>query len=144
MSNAVERRPLEYYLGLKYPVTIEESPEGGFVAAIDDLPGCMTQGETPDEVFENIEEARKLWLEATYEDGQDIPLPKTEKPYSGKMILRMPRSLHSLLDRRAQIEGVSLNHYMVTVLAKAVGHDQGLAECREPRTFSEASDWRKA
>jgi predicted RNase H-like HicB family nuclease len=59
-TNTVDRKPLEYYLNLKYPVTIHEAPEGGFVAEIADLPGCLAQGETLEEAYEEIEIARKL------------------------------------------------------------------------------------
>lgn len=37
-TKAIERKPLEYYLNLKYPITIHVAPEGGFVAEIEDLP----------------------------------------------------------------------------------------------------------
>jgi antitoxin HicB len=35
---------LEYYMNLKYPVTIHVAPEGGFVAEIEELPCCFAQG----------------------------------------------------------------------------------------------------
>lgn len=68
-------KPLDYYLNLAYAVTVYREAEGGYVAVIKDLPGCMTQGETPDEFMANIEEARKLWIETAYEFGDEIPLP---------------------------------------------------------------------
>ena len=46
-----------------------------------------------------------------------------EKAYSGKVNLRMPRSLHRDLARRAEEEGVSLNQFMVVALARAVGEE---------------------
>ena len=45
------------------------------MAVIKDLPGCVTQGEMPDEFMANIEDARKLWIEIAYEYGNEIPLP---------------------------------------------------------------------
>ena len=45
------------------------------------------------------------------------------KAYSGKVNLRMPRSLHRDLARRAEEEGVSLNQFMVVALARAVGEE---------------------
>ena len=62
-------KPLEYYLSLKYPVSLEEAPEGGYFIQIKDLPGCYSQGETVEEALEMIEEARRLWMESMYEDG---------------------------------------------------------------------------
>ena len=75
MINSVETRSLDYYLTLKYPITIYPDPDGGYVAEIRDLPGCLTQGETIEEIIHNINEARELWLETVYELGRAIPLP---------------------------------------------------------------------
>ena len=121
MKANIERKPLEYYLNLKYSVTITPDPDGGFVAEIEDLPGCFTQGETLEETYENMEEARRLWLETAYEDGTDIPLPRDEKQYSGKFNVRIPKTLHRKLDQLAEREGVSLNHFLVSTLSRAVG-----------------------
>lgn len=117
-NEQLEKPPLEYYLNLKYPVTVYPEPEGGYVAQIKDLPGCLTQGETPDEVLSNIEEARELWIETAYEFGDDIPLPNTGKEYSGKVLLRMPRSLHRQLVESAEREGVSFNQYVISLLSE--------------------------
>jgi predicted RNase H-like HicB family nuclease len=113
-----EKQPLEYYLKLQYPVTIYPEPEGGYVAQIKDLPGCLTQGETLDETIANINEARELWIETAYEAGDDVPLPNTDDTYSGKLVLRMPKSLHRRLAKKADRENVSLNQYIVSVLSR--------------------------
>jgi antitoxin HicB len=127
MVNKAERKSLEYYFGLKYPVTIIPDVTGGFVAEIKDLPGCYSQGETLEEIYQNIEEARRLWMESMYEDGNEIPLPgsETEKEYSGKFNVRVPKSLHRKLDEMAVKEGVSLNHYIVSTLSRSVGQKEG-------------------
>lgn len=64
-----------YYLSLKYPITLYLDVEGGYVAEIKDLPGCLTQGENLEETIKNINEARELWLETAYEFQDEIPLP---------------------------------------------------------------------
>jgi antitoxin HicB len=120
-TKAIERKTLEYYLNLSYPITIHIAPEGGFVAEIEDLPGCLAQGETLDEAYNEIDIARRLWLETTYEDGQDIPLPRDDHEYCGKFILRVPKSLHRKLDLLAAREGTSLNQYLVSELSRIVG-----------------------
>jgi antitoxin HicB len=125
MVTNIERKSLEYYLSLKYPVSIEEAPEGGYFIQIKDLPGCYSQGETIEEALENIEEARKLWIESMYEDGNEIPLPGSiEKKYSGKFNVRIPKNLHRKLDEMAEKEGVSLNHFLVSTLSRAVGQEE--------------------
>lgn len=121
-----ERKTLKYYLNLKYPVTLQEAAEGGFVAEIEDLPGCYSQGETIEEATQMIEEARRLWLESAYEDKLDIPLPANETEYSGKFNVRVPVSLHRKLHKLAGKEGVSLNQYVVFALS----HTAGVAESK--------------
>ena len=124
MKTATKHLPLEYYLVLKYPVTIEEAPEGGYFAEIKDLPGCFAQGESITEAHEMIEIARRLWLESAYEDGLDIPLPREDREYSGKFNVRFPKSLHRRLYQMADREGVSLNLYLVSTLSKAIGQEE--------------------
>jgi len=125
MINAMERKPLKYYLELKYPVTLHPDPEGGFVAEIEDLPGCLAQGNTVEQAYEMIEIAKEMWLEVAYDEGQDIPLPRTEEQYSGKFNVRFPKSLHRKLDQLADREGVSLNQFLVATLSHAVGLQEG-------------------
>jgi len=120
MINNETRNDLGFYLNLHYPVTIYEDPEGGFVAEVEDLPGCVTQGETMKEVFEAIEDARKGWLQIAYENGQGIPLPRGVEEYSGKILIRIPRSLHRVLIHAAKREGVSLNQYINSLLSGGV------------------------
>ncbi len=74
-DNVLNNQPLEYYLNLKYPITLYPDVEGGYVAEIKDLPGCLTQGENLEETIKNINEARELWLETAYESQDEIPLP---------------------------------------------------------------------
>ena len=47
-DNATLQKDLKYYAALPYEILITPSPEGGFVATIPDLPGCITQGDNWD------------------------------------------------------------------------------------------------
>lgn len=123
MKNNVERRELTFYLSLRYPVTIHTDPDSGYVAEIEELPGCMTQAETIDEAFRAIEDAQQLWIKTAYDDGQDIPLPRDMEKYPGKFLVRIPKSLHRALTRAAKHEGVSLNQYVTSLLASGVYGD---------------------
>jgi len=123
MRNSTMRKGLDFYLDLHYPVTIHSDPDGGFVAEIEELPGCMTQGETLEEVFQAIEDARRGWIQVAYEDGQDISLPRDIEEYSGKILVRIPKSLHRALAHTAKREGVSLNQYIASLLAVGVGRE---------------------
>jgi predicted RNase H-like HicB family nuclease len=60
---------------LEHAVCIEpltESDGGGYLATAPDLPGCMSDGETPEEALKNVQEAIVSWIEAATELKQDI------------------------------------------------------------------------
>jgi predicted RNase H-like HicB family nuclease len=52
---------------LKFRVVLEPQPEGGYVAYVPTLPGCVSQGETKEEALKNIREAIELYLEVVEE-----------------------------------------------------------------------------
>lgn len=63
---------------LEYPVLIEPlsvEDGGGFLATVPDLPGCMSDGETPQEVITNVQDAIAAWIEAARDLGHEIPRP---------------------------------------------------------------------
>lgn len=68
-------KKLDDYLRLPYKIEIVPSPEGGYAAKIIELPGCVSQGQTLEEVRANIEDAKVCWLEAVLEEGMEIPEP---------------------------------------------------------------------
>jgi len=49
---------------------IHEAEEGGFWAEVPALPGCVTQGETVEEVTQNLREAIEGWLSVETPQGQ--------------------------------------------------------------------------
>ena len=58
------------------------------------------------------------YIEIKLEQGYDIPLPIKENDFSGKFVIRLPKSLHQRLALEAQKEGISLNQYALYKLAK--------------------------
>ncbi len=55
---------------MKVKAIIHQAEEGGFWAEVPALPGCVTQGETEEEVTSNLREAVELWLSVdTTESG---------------------------------------------------------------------------
>jgi len=47
---------------MTFKAIVHNAEEGGFWAEVPSLPGCMTQGETLDEIRANLREAIELWL----------------------------------------------------------------------------------
>jgi predicted RNase H-like HicB family nuclease len=63
---------------LEYPVVIKPLPAeegGGFLATVPDLPGCMSDGPTPEEAVANIQDAINGWIEAARDLGHAVPSP---------------------------------------------------------------------
>jgi antitoxin HicB len=118
-------RTLEEYMRAPYHITMirDETEDGtiGWVVWVEELPGCISQGETPEEATQMIREAMELWLETSIEDGDPIPEPRPIEDYSGRFLVRLPASLHAMLDKGARREGVSMNQYVSALLAGAVG-----------------------
>ena len=110
-------------LRLPYARILIPEPEGGFFAEILEFPGCIAEGETPDEAFHNLESVAEEWIESCLEQGQEIPPPSANHQYSGKIALRLPRDLHRLAAYKAQRDGVSINQVLVTAIAAWVGAD---------------------
>jgi antitoxin HicB len=107
-------------MSLPYTIQIRKTEEGYFAKVLE-LPGCMTWAGTFEELGPMAEDAKAAWIEDALEDGDAVPDPRQEESYSGKVNLRMPKSLHRDLAHRAEQEGVSLNQVMITALARSVG-----------------------
>lgn len=112
---------VEDYMNLPYnyivqPVTDESGSY--FYARVLELDGCQSTGETFEEAYENLREAMKGWIETKLEGGFDVPLPVGYDDFSGKFVVRIPRSLHYRLSVEAEQEGVSLNQYALYKLSK--------------------------
>lgn len=66
-----------------YPLIVEplsEEDGGGFVAIVPDLPGCLSDGETPEEAVANARDAILTWIEAARDLGHDVPKPSRRLP----------------------------------------------------------------
>lgn len=58
-----------------YTVILEQEKDGGYVAFVPALPGCVTQGDTRDEVLRNIREAMELYIEDCLAAGDSVSSP---------------------------------------------------------------------
>jgi predicted RNase H-like HicB family nuclease len=66
-------KPQDYELDIR-PLPPEDG--GGFVAIAPELPGCRSDGETPEEALRNGYDAIACWLEAAVEMGRAVPAPR--------------------------------------------------------------------
>lgn len=125
------QKAVENYLALPYPILVRRVEEGGevyFDAEIPDLPGCLAHGSTLEEVYQRIEESKRAWIEDALEEGEPIPEPIDADDYSGRFVVRLPRSLHRLLAIRAKQESSSLNQYVLHLISLGLGIRKAQAE----------------
>ena len=114
----IVKKNLKYYLNLTYTARIKRNSDGSYFAEIEELPGCMTEADTKEDVLKMLEDAKEAWLETAQDRGIDIPEP-SEDEFSGKFNVRVPKFLHRKLAYRAKSEGVSLNTLITTTLASS-------------------------
>ena len=55
---------------------LSEKDGGGYIATVPELPGCMSDGESPQEALDNVYDAIACWIEAAQEMGRPVPEPK--------------------------------------------------------------------
>lgn len=103
---------------------------GRWIARVPELAGCFADGPTPAEALAQLDIVVGEWLAVRQQVGEPIPEPRKQSSdeYSGRFSVRVPRSLHRSLARRAETEGCSLNQLVTTLLAQTesslVGDDQ--------------------
>lgn len=106
-----------------YAIVLASGANGdgpAWTATVEELPGCEARGDTPESAAAGVQEAVELWIDAARAEGREVPPPGAAAAHSGKLLVRMPRSLHAELFRAAEREGTSLNAYIVAALSASV------------------------
>ncbi len=122
----VERRVQEL-LSRPYRMVVQGDSGEGYLAFVPELPGCMTAGDTPEEAMALLRDAMRGWFGTRLEQGLEIadPLPPAEPvkawKQSGRFLFRMPKSVHQELLDRAEAEGVSVNHLLLSYVSRGLG-----------------------
>lgn len=107
MKNFTEK--LQHYMSLNYPsqiTKIDEADGGGFLIEVPMLKGCMSDGETVEEAYNNLEEAKKEWFTYMLENNLAIPEP-ADAAYSGRFMVRIPKTLHKIITEQSKREGLN-------------------------------------
>jgi len=92
---------------------------GGYLIEFPEFPGCVADGETPEEALREGADALQSYLKTLHELGRTVSADG--EVFRGQWRQRVPRSLQAALVRRANHEGVSLNMFVTTLLAEGLG-----------------------
>jgi predicted HicB family RNase H-like nuclease len=99
---------------------VKSDNSDGWTAQVEELAGCTAHGATPQEAAAGVQTAISDWIAQAEAEGREIPKPRTASSYSGRLLVRMPQSLHGELARAAEREEISLNQFITSSLASAV------------------------
>jgi antitoxin HicB len=99
--------PLPLYTRMLIP-----AEEGGFIAEVLELPGCLSQGETPEQAFSNLDDAMGGYIASLLERGYPLPPALAARTYSGRILLRIPSEVHRAVAIRAARDGTSMNYWL--------------------------------
>ena len=112
-----------------------------FVVKYFDLDNVIGVGDTIEEAISEAKENLEVYLDYCKENNIIIPEPTThdELDYSGKITVRMPKSLHKLVDERAQKEGVSINLLINDAISQYVSN-ANMSDYFVKKSFKNAID----
>lgn len=114
---------LDKYMNLNYPLVVQQIVDEGthfYKVSIAELPGFAIYADNMSEIDEEVEDAKKEWFVAQNDLGREIPLPNTENQKSGRITLRIPKTLHTELETNAENDGVTLNSYLNYVIERGL------------------------
>jgi antitoxin HicB len=106
------------YVSMPWTIRIKKNSWGRYLGRVDELDGCVGDGETADEALSSARDSMYIWFETALLKGLEIPQPSEDVAFSGKFVVRLPISLHRRLALQAKEEGVSLNTQIVTLLSQ--------------------------
>jgi antitoxin HicB len=136
MNLATEKTmALAEYLKKPYGRFVVPESDGTFRSEIIEFPGCIAVGETAAEALANLEDVAASWLEATLARGQRIPEPIENVGFSGKLVVRLPKTLHKKAAHMAAHDGISLNQFIVSSVAEQIGARSSTASIGKFQSF---------
>ncbi len=115
-----------------YSIVVTKAYENGEVshfAYVRELPDISSYADTYQDAYEDCLEALDLLHAEAVKHGKDFPIPfkpMDAEGYSGRVTLRMSRSMHADIARCANVDGVSLNQWIVEAIAQRRGLHAGV------------------
>ena len=112
---------------LDYKIEVNRDDEGDYIAIMPEL-GCIADGTTIEEAINELKEVAADFIKLAKEDGKMIPRPKRHEEeinYSGKLSLRIPKSLHKIISIQAEKEGCSINQLITMYISMGAGNEFG-------------------
>jgi len=96
---------------------------GGYIAHIPQL-GCFGDGDTIEAAIADVYTVAEELISIALEDGKEVPEPQPYKDideFSGKLSLRIPKTLHKHLNQRSKMEDCSINQLILSYISMGLG-----------------------
>ena len=91
-----------------------------YVARVAEFEGLAAHGDTKEEALRELKVAVQASIDWSLEEGDPVPEPMPNREFSGRVLLRLPRSLHRELVIGAAREGTSINQLAVMLLSSSL------------------------
>ena len=104
---------------------LSEADGKGYLNEFPDFPGCIADGETPEQAMAEGLDALLSHIRTLEELGRKVP--ESGAAFAGQWRQRVPKSLHAALVKKANNEGVSLNMLVTTILADGLARRMRIA-----------------
>ena len=130
---------IRHYLNLPYRIALTRDgldQERPWRAAVEELAGCEARGTTAADAAGRIPAALADWVANAHAAGREVPEPRGARDYSGKLLLRMSKTLHAELAQAAERDDVSLNAYINLLLATAINPPAPNGAAPAPESWS--------
>lgn len=116
-----------------YTISIRKETHDGeifYVGRVDEFPNISSFEDSFDEARAMVIDAIQTLKKIAEETSEYFPDPYTARfdEFSGRVTLRLPKSLHAKVSTKASQEEVSVNQYLVTAIATYVGEADGIAK----------------
>ncbi len=128
--------PHRYTITIKL-VTLDEGEH--FEAAVAELPDVVEYGETYDQAYSLVVDSISTLRDAAIEQGRTFPDPMPSRSldeFSGRVTLRMSKSLHAASSKLADADGVSLNSWIVEAISTRAGSESAGAAIKKAQVIA--------
>ena len=103
----------------KYKILIQWDEDAqDFRAVAPELGNCAVRAKTQNEAIELVNDAIEQHLRALEKENLPVPIPSSQKTFSGKILIRIDPKLHRDIATEASMAGLSISHFVEKIILR--------------------------